>query len=310
MIMIIGSNGFLGSNLMAHLGQAGYQCIGIQRQSRSTLKNHLGVGDFMEADWHQVLCQYAPSDVVFCAGSSSVQASFDDPSADRLANVSALERLLIALIQLRRRPRLLFLSSAAVYGQPDQLPISETQLKGPISPYGKHKDEAEQMCGLFENEYGLPVDVVRPFSIYGPGLRQRVFWDVGQRLLTAGMARARGSGTERRDFMFSDDFCRALVTVMMRPRLDDEPGSVFNVASGESVSLHQALGALCNALDLDASAISFDGVPQAGVPTAWSADITRIRGLGFEPQVSIDEGIGHYADFLLKQKPSLANSNE
>ena len=131
--------------------------------------------------------------------------------------------------------RLLLVSSAAVYGDPERLPVSEDAPLAPISPYGRHRAEAEEVA----LQSGAPVVIARVFSAYGEGLRRQVLWDVAQRALVGGPVELSGTGEETRDFVHARDVAAAISAIAQRSAFD---GEIVNVATGRR-DLHRRPGA-------------------------------------------------------------------
>lgn len=188
----------------------------------------------------------------------------------------------------------IFLSSAAVYGNPSRLPVTEDAGLLPLSPYGQHKMEAEGLCRRFSMLPGTTTTILRVFSAYGPGLRRQVLWDICERALTKGRVSLHGRGSESRDFIFVDDIadaCRVLIDA--RTSYGTE---TYNVASGVETTIASLANDLVHALDVDVPVV-FDGVEVPGDPLNWRADITRLRDLGWAPATDLDAGIASFVSW-------------
>ena len=96
-----------------------------------------------------------------------------------MLNVSNVFKQLDAIRKFQPGCKYINLSSAAVYGNPESLPISEDHHLDPISPYGNHKKMAEEVCADFYTNYRIPTCSLRIFSAYGAGLQKQLFWDLG-----------------------------------------------------------------------------------------------------------------------------------
>lgn len=127
-----------------------------------------------------------PDVILHCAGSANVGASIVNPMADLDGNLHSLYQLLLALKSFEKRPKIIFLSSAGVYGNPKQLPITEKDALAPISPYGVHKQMGEELCSYYNRVHGYHIRCVRIFSAYGSGLRKQLLWDIYQKYLNTG----------------------------------------------------------------------------------------------------------------------------
>src|SRR5690606_6980117 len=112
---------------------------------------------------------FKDADAVFhLAALPRVQDSIDHPIETANVNVDGTLAVLEAARQAGAR-KFVFSSSAAVYGDQDTLPLRETAVPTPKSPYGLHKQVGEQMCALWSELYGLPTVCLRYFNVYGPG---------------------------------------------------------------------------------------------------------------------------------------------
>ncbi len=232
---------------------------------------------------------HPPDACVHCAGPASVRDSIIDPQRDFANSVSATFALLNVLRQAAPRCRTLLLSSAAVYGNPQRLPISEDSDLYPISPYGFHKRMVEQLGTEFHQLFGMPITSARIFSAYGVGLQRQVVWDVLQKARTTPPDQPiylSGSGNETRDFIHVDDVAQALVALLKFAPMRAE---AFNVANGISVSIRELAHKLA-----PQHQIQFDGIIRVGDPLYWQADISRLAALGFACRVGLDEGLKGY----------------
>ena len=229
-----------------------------------------------------VLADARPDVVVHCAGPASVPASLQHPEADRAGAVDVLGALLDRL----DGARLVLVSSAAVYGEPDELPIAETAAVAPVSPYGRHRVEAERLA----LNSGVPLVVARVFSAYGEGLRRQVLWDIAQRALAGGPVELSGTGNETRDFIHARDVAAAIAAIASRSAFE---GEIVNVAAGAETSIARLAELI--AIELGAADVSFTGLGRPGDPTRWRADVTRLRELGVEPGTPIEAGAAAYA---------------
>jgi UDP-glucose 4-epimerase len=278
--LVTGSHGFLGRWISAALEAAGWPVTGAGRPDH----------EIPSPEFDRVLADARPTLVVHCAGPASVPASVEDPHADREASVSVTSELIDRLSRLSPQPRLVLISSAAVYGEPRALPIREDAPYAPISPYGRHRVECETLA----RSSVLPVAVMRIFSAYGEGLRRQVLWDIAQRALAGGPIELLGTGRESRDFVHASDVGRAVVVAATRAPFG---GEAYNLAAGVETPISELAEMLTRALHVAGQPV-FTGVGRSGDPARWLADISALRALGFEPQVSLAEGVTRYAAWV------------
>jgi UDP-glucose 4-epimerase len=273
--LVTGHRGFLGSHVVAQLEAAGMDVVGAGRPDVE-----------IPSPAFTVLLERARPDlVVHCAGPASVPASLEQPELDRTGAVDVLR----ALLERLDGSRLLLVSSAAVYGDPERLPVDEDSPLSPVSPYGRHRVQAERLAA----ESGVPLAIARVFSAYGEGLRRQVLWDVARRALAGGPVELSGNGTETRDFIHAHDVARAVAAIASGSAFE---GEVVNVGTGVETSIAH-LAELITA-ELGVADARFTGVGRPGDPTRWCADITRLRRLGFEPMIPIEGGAAAYARWV------------
>jgi len=293
-VVITGVAGFIGRHVARHFSREGWNVIGIDELPEENVQlsgvsyHRLILPDVRLTD---LLRSSQPEVCVHCAGRASVGLSMEDPAADFRGNTALVFEMLDALRRVAARCRFLLLSSAAVYGNPSALPVTEEQVIKPLSPYGYHKRQAELLCEEFSQVYGLSTLSARIFSAYGPGLRRQVVWDICEKILTTGQLTLRGTGEESRDFIHVADIARALSVFATAAPAE---GEVYNLASGHEVTIAELARLLLNALGSVAEA-RFDGVATPGNPLRWHADVTKSRALGFVPSIPLDQGLKQVA---------------
>jgi UDP-glucose 4-epimerase len=290
-VLITGVAGFLGRYTARQFAKSGWRVVGVDvaspenaQLSPGTLYHRMQLPSAGLADLLRAL---PPDACVHCAGRASVPHSMEDPAADFRDNTVLTFELLEALRREAPRCRFLLLSSAAVYGNPASLPVAETHRTQPLSPYGYHKLQCELLCEEFARIYELPTTVVRLFSAYGPGLRRQVVWDICERVLSGVTLTLHGTGRESRDFIHASDIARGLVLLAERGGIQ---GEVYNLATGQETTIAELATILTSALLRD-TRTSFDGRATPGNPLCWRADIGKMRALGFEPAVSLEQGL-------------------
>jgi UDP-glucose 4-epimerase len=212
------------------------------------------------------------------------------PLADFEGSVRIHAHVLDAVRRNAPEARVITLSSAAVYGNPQSLPIAEDSILAPISPYGYHKVLCETLLKEYYTVYGVQSAALRIFSAYGAGLRRQLLWDVCEKA-TAGEVRLFGTGEETRDFIHADDVARACLAIAEGAPMHGEP---YNVASGDETTVREVAERLVGEI-AQGLPIHFTGEVRLGDPLRWQADISSVRALGFQPRVSLAEGVADYA---------------
>ncbi len=248
------------------------------------------------AKFHDCLRDFAPDICIHAAGKASVPESIRDPQADFLSHVIVTESVLEAVRKVAPQCTILYLSSAAVYGQPQQLPISEDSPCHPMSPYGFHKYMAELLLQKASALHGMTTIAARIFSAFGPGLERQVIWEMCRQAVTSKKIQLAGTGNEARDFIHASDVASAIASLAARPR---HQHSVFNIASGVSCRIKdvaQSISKACGGIPIE-----FQGKSLAGDPSDWSADVKRLRSEGFTARVPLDRGISEVLEYARAQ---------
>jgi nucleoside-diphosphate-sugar epimerase len=295
-VLITGNKGFIGSYLEKAYVERKITVFGWDKCGVSCNGNVLQDADLMEtSDVENVLEIISPDLIIHCAGSADVNKSTKDPLSDLKANYIPTENLLFALKKLGLlQCRFMLLSSAAVYGNPVTLPMDENQPINPLSPYALHKRAAEDVCIFMNKNYGLDIKIARLFSVYGPGLRKQIFWDMYQKIIATGELNLFGSGEESRDYIFIDDVVNALMLIA-----EDTSGKlVYNVANGEETTIKEAARCFSTFMNIPSTNIHFMGERREGDPINWRADIGRLKKLGYIRNVSFEDGLRSYVEWV------------
>jgi nucleoside-diphosphate-sugar epimerase len=201
-------------------------------------------------------------------------------------NVDATQRLLEATVG-KPIERLVYASSSSVYGDEAVMPMVETALPQPVSPYGVTKLAAEQLCYLYHVNHGVPTVALRYFTVYGP--RQRP--DMGFNRFFSALLDGRplvqfGDGLQTRDFTFVADAVTATADAAVR----GVPGRVYNIGGGARVSLREVFDLIAR---VSGRPVTIDRQgPQKGDMRDTYADTSRAQAdLGFAPSVTLEEGL-------------------
>jgi dTDP-glucose 4,6-dehydratase/UDP-glucose 4-epimerase len=232
-----------------------------------------------------------------CSGAASVPNSLINPLIDFELNTLNVFKILDSIRVNSPSCRFINLSSAAVYGNPDVLPVSENSLSKPISPYGIHKLMSEEICREFWVNYGLKTCSLRIFSAFGPGLKKQFFWDLYQKFLHDEEILLHGNGDETRDFIFVEDLVEAVNIAAENTRFEAD---VINIANGFETKIKDVANLFKEKINSDKEII-FNGMIRPGDPANWRADISIIAGLGYTPKISIEYGIEKYLKWVSKQ---------
>jgi UDP-glucose 4-epimerase len=298
-VLVTGAAGFLGRYIVNEFATPGANVLGVDMVSPDIIPQGEGITyqrlSLPGVEFDRLLGQFNPDVCVHCAGRASVALSMEDPQADFGDSVGLTFQMLNSIRRISPETRFVFLSSAAVYGNPPSLPVAETHPIAPLSPYGYHKRQCELLLEEFAKVFGVSTLAVRIFSAYGFGLRRQVIWDICERALREGSLRLRGTGTESRDFIHGRDVARAIALLAENAAAQ---GEVYNVATGRETTIEEVAKVLLGHLGLNVRA-EFDGVRPAGDPVNWRADIGRLSEFGFEPSIELEDGLAEVAQWCV-----------
>jgi len=276
-VLITGSRGFVGQSVGRYALGRGHEVLGLSRASQPAFGwtgQHLRI-DVGSDDISGLVTDFRPDIVVHAAGSASVADSIKDPASDFRATAMTFMNVLDGVRRSEVEPIVLQVSSAAVYGNPDELPVGEEARTAPISPYGHHKLFCELLAHEYAQCYGVSSVVCRIFSLFGPLQRRLLVWELYQQFAgPESRVELQGTGEETRDFLHVDDLSDALLRLAkVAPR---HTATALNVASGVETStraLAQEIGSVVNS----EKEVVCRGYSRPGDPARWWADVSELR---------------------------------
>ncbi len=293
-VLILGSEGFIGKHTVQFYQRLGWSVYGADLFEAASLSYSYVKLSRLSPELDELMQQHPFDYCINAAGSGNVSYSVTHPVIDFEANTLDVIRILDALRKWQPACRYIQLSSAAVYGNPVALPINEKDACNPVSPYGHHKWMAEIVCREYSTIYKLGIAIVRPFSVYGPGLKKQLFWDLFQKYkANPRQIEVWGTGKESRDFVFVEDLVGAIHNIILH---DDFNGGVYNIASGVETTIATAVKGLFMHIDKN-TVISFNNMTRAGDPLNWRADVERLSTKGFTPSFDFETGIQKLAEW-------------
>ena len=221
----------------------------------------------------------------------SVPQSIDDPEGTHEVNINGTFNVFRAA-QLRGVGRVVYAASCAAYGDSDALPLKETTLPRPKSPYAVQKLVGEYYARTFWEVYGLETVCLRYFNVFGPRQDPASPYSGVLSLFSKALLEKRaptifGDGEQSRDFIYVENIARLN---LLAARARQAPGRIFNGGTGRRYSLNEIWSLLQSIADLEIPAQY--GPERVGDIRHSQADITHTRSdLGFEPQIDFEEGL-------------------
>jgi UDP-glucose 4-epimerase len=308
--LVTGGAGFIGSNIVRLLVDEGHDVTVLDDLSsgyRSNLAPFPTVrfleGDVRDAD--AVRQAMSGAETVFHLAASVGNArSIDDPIRDSAVNVLGTLEVLEAARREGVR-KLVYSSSAGIFGELKTLPIREDHPTEPQSPYGASKLAAEKQCLAYGHLYGLEVVCLRYFNVYGVNQRYDLYGNVipifAHRLFRGMPLVIYGDGEQTRDFANVRDVAMANYGAAMRRGAS---GS-FNIGSGTRVTVNELVRLMQEASGIQAQVV-YAPVRPGDVRDSLADIAAARREFGFEPSVSLEEGLREYMDWARDEQGEAA----
>ena len=304
-IIVAGGAGFLGSHLSEKLVEEGNDVTVVDDLSSGLERNLSNIREriqFIKSD----IADFDSDDkfdIIFNLASNASRVEWETrPVEVALSNSSGNNNLI--KLALKNRALYVYASSSEVYGNPDVIPTPETYLgrvstTGSRSPYDEGKRFGEALVKSYEREYGLRNIIIRFFNTYGPRMRGGDFYGrVIDRFIqqaTAGRPiTVYGDGRQTRSFTYVKDAVDAIDLVVKNGNVNE----IYNIGNDQEIRILD-IAELIKKMSNSSSKIEFMKLPEDD-PRRRSADISRIRKLGFSHRFPIELGIQYTLDYALK----------
>jgi UDP-glucose 4-epimerase len=305
-ILVTGGAGFIGSHVVDAYVAAGHEVAVLDNFSTGSEANLNPAAALHRADLRdqaaveKAVASFRPEIVNHHAAQSEVPKSVADPGLDAMVNIVGGLHMLKASLDHKVKKIIFISTGGALYGEPDVVPADEDHPVRPLSPYGTSKFSFEQYLGTFKRTFGLEFTVLRYANIYGP--RQDFFAEEGRvvaifasRMLTGKPVTIDGDGEQSRDMLHVGDAATANLAALERG-----DGEIFHISTGIPVSVNDLFRKL--ALLTDYKLAPNTGPMRKGDVYRIALDNSRARrGLGWEPRVSLEEGLSLTVDYFREQ---------
>ena len=313
-ILLTGAAGFIGSHLTERLLEAGHEVLGLDNfnsfydpaikkaniaQSCQHDRFELVRGDICDAALlKDLFARFKPDRLVHLAAWAGVRPSIENPAIYQAVNLEGT-------VNLFERCRhdgvndIVFASSSSVYGDREKVPFSEKDFVGqPISPYAATKRAGELLAYTWHHLFGLNIDCLRFFTVYGP--RQRPEMAIAK--FTKAIADGEtvtlfGDGSSARDYTYIDD----IIDGVMRSVEQVKGYRIFNLGNSTPTRLSHLVDLISSSVGREAI---IDYLPnQPGDVSRTFADVSYAHEqLGYQPHVSIEEGVRRYVEWFRAQR--------
>ncbi len=295
--LVTGGAGFIGSHIVDRLLNDGHEVIVLDDFStghRSNLTKHNALtiveGDISNFDTVKQ-CMQGIDWVFHKAAVASVPRTVNDPIGSTAVNYQGTLHLLEAA-RHNKVKRMVFASSAALYGDEPTLPKVETMCPVTLSPYAVDKLASEFACGMYTKLYGLETVCLRYFNVYGP--RQdpsspysgviSIFTDKLKNKQTPIIF---GDGEQTRDFVFVSDVVEANMKAITA---EEGVGEYYNIATANKITLNNLLKTLCDIYDIEFN-VNYGDVRQGDIKESYAVIDKAISKLHWKPTVELSHGL-------------------
>ncbi len=283
--VVTGASGFIGSALTAHLSAEGWDVVTVDRRRFADGRPPSRLADVAQEGALAGLLD-AGTVIFHMAASADVAGSVANPRHD----FDNTFRGVFEVLEAARHTgsRVVFPSTASIFDASNALPLSERAFPRPTSPYAAGKLGGEAYCHAYHRSYGVDVRIARLFSVYGIGMFRFAIHDIVRKIQQDHDDLViLGDGTQVRDYLFIDDAVRGLTMVAT----EGASGEEYNVASGAPVRLLELARLIAELMGYPNIRIRPSGRSFAGDTARWYADISKVRALGFEPRVTLRDGL-------------------
>jgi UDP-glucose 4-epimerase len=295
-VLVTGGAGFIGSHLVDVLVKQGANVTVFDDLSTGLKTNLNPKVTFYRGgveDAKAIRSKLKNIDLVYhlAADATTRESSmgWDTPIRTMECNGIGTLNVFNSLVKENSNSRVIFASSAAVYGEPLHTPVSEDHPTNPLSPYGISKLMGEKLAVAYFKEYGTDTVVIRIFNTYGPRQPRYVIYELLNKLRTD-QTRLQVLGTPDvvRDYCYVSDMVDALLLAAQK----GAGGEIYNVSGGNPISIGNLVNQLLAQLDLTGKVdVHYSGCSWRGDIKKMIGDISKIRGLGFTPEIGIEEGL-------------------
>ncbi|GEK57707.1 capsular biosynthesis protein CpsI [Marinococcus halophilus] len=333
MILVTGSNGFVGMHTAERLLKEGYEVVGVDnnndyydvnlkysRQERLEKHDDFHFHEIDLADTaalQEIFNTYTITAVINLAAQAGVRYSLERPDKYIQSNIVGFSNIL-EMCRHHQVEHLIYASSSSVYGANKKMPFSpEDGVNHPVSLYAATKKSNELLAHTYSHLYDLPTTGLRFFTVYGTlGRPDMAYFKFANKIVNGEPIQVYNNGDMMRDFTYIDDIVEGIVRLIPAvpagdsdwdaenpdPSTSYAPYQVFNIGNNQPVALMKFIETLEKHLGMEARK---EYLPmQPGDVQATYANIDSLqKAVGFKPVTSLDEGIGKFVEWYKDYYP-------
>ncbi|MBC8394959.1 MAG: GDP-mannose 4,6-dehydratase [Deltaproteobacteria bacterium] len=273
-VMVTGSDGFIGGNLVRHLRSIGKEVIPIDAKSGTDLPDKKNIENLPDTDF-----------VIHLAGNTYVPSGWADPHSMYDININTTLNMLE--FSRRRKVRKFVYPSTYLYGNPQYVPTDEKHPVCAANPYTRSKWICEEMCKAYSEDYGVPVLILRLFNVYGSGqadffLISRVLSQLSLNTITL------NDPNPKRDYLYISDVVRAF---QMSLESSSSNFEIFNIGSGVNYRVTEVVDLILKIAEVECDVIYKNEGRKNEVMESLAGISKAKKLLGWEPRIQFEEGL-------------------
>lgn len=301
-IVVTGSSGLIGSQIVASLLERGEQVLGIDPTPTSVKHDNLNTieEDILRLDWTSLFKRDEPHSVIHCAAHPGGK-SLVEPALNTQVNAFGSIRLFEAAA--KTQTPVIYFSSSVAYG-PQQGPlIPESTALNPGTIYGANKLACEGYLKIFQEAYNLPYTVVRPFSVYGPAQGGNTFKGIANIFLTQMLEGkdvvVKGALERVRGLVYVTDVAEATADITLAR---NHQAKAYNICHPESITVQEVINHLCAAMGKSPSDFNIQCEDALPGDNFFNYDDSRSLRNDFNFTFKVDhkEGLSQFVESRLK----------
>lgn len=291
-ILVVGSRGFIGSHCVDYFSRE-HEVWGCDIVIDYNIPRYIVINS-EDSDFASMFETLQFEVCINCSGAANVPFSIENPYFDYRLNTLNVIKILEAIRKHAPSCKFITMSSAAVYGNPESLPILESAKLMPVSPYGYHKVMAEEVCKEYSRFWGIKTCCLRIFSAFGPRLKKQLFWDMYNKFISQKEITLWGTGRESRDFIYVSDIVKIVELAIKNSTFEAQ---CVNVANGRQISIAEVADTFVKVLGTNKKVV-FNQAERKGDPINWEADIATIKQWGYTQITTLEDGIKKYVTWI------------
>jgi UDP-glucose 4-epimerase len=294
-ILITGSQGFLAKNLSLKLKNKNLKIYGIGRGNWKgdeykkwgyfrNLNDDINSKNILK--YKKISFKY----IIHCAGKVIGLSAVDDFKTNVLTTQIVLDFIYLT----KQKPKLIFMSTLAVYGNKNKFLTENTKIN-PISNYAHNKILCEEMCSFYSRKYNFDLLIMRVSSIFGPGLERQFIYDACKKIYNNN-SKFFGTGKEIRDWIYIDDLTTLIFKILNK---GFKKINIYNVGSGIGVSIKDVINFINKKFKKNLKP-SFNFVGSDSNPKILISSINKIKTFNWKPTTNFYIGLERYINWFKK----------